>query len=286
MLRALFRLLACLPLRLLHSAGAALGWVTYLMSPVYASRLRDNVARSGICADSDARRKLVAAAVAETGKGALEIAAIWFRDERAAAALIVEVSNWPLVEAARERGSGILFLTPHLGCFEVTALYAALRMPITVLYRPPHLRWLEPLMIAGRERAQAKVAPANTYGVRMLYRALRRGEAVGLLPDHAPGEGEGEWAEFFGRPAYTMTLAGRLAESAGATVILAYAERLPKGRGYRLHLRAPAEPVTSAAALNRALESLIRECPAQYLWSYNRYKIPAGVEKPGSRSED
>jgi KDO2-lipid IV(A) lauroyltransferase len=282
MVKTLLSLIARLPLCTLHAIGAALGWITYLMSPVYASRLRENVCQSGICPDETVRRKLVRAAVAEIGKGALEMAAIWFREEQAAAALIVERNNWSLVEAARERGKGIIFLTPHLGCFEVTALYAALRMPITVLYRPPHKRWLEPLMIAGRERAQAKVAPANTYGVRVLYRALRKGEAIGLLPDQAPGEGEGEWADFFGRPAYTMILVGRLAQATGATVVLAYAERLAKGRGYRLHLRAPAEPVTSAAAMNRVIESLIRECPAQYLWSYNRYKVPAGVRPPGS----
>jgi KDO2-lipid IV(A) lauroyltransferase len=285
MLTAFLRLVGRLPLPVLHSAGAALGWLTYWSSPVYASRLRENVTSSGICADNASCRKLINAAVGEIGKGALEIAAVWFRDARDAAAFIVEVNNWPLVETAIARRKGIIFLTPHLGCFEVTALYAALRMPITVLYRPPHVRWLEPLMIAGRERAQARVAPANTHGVRMLYRALRKGEAIGLLPDHAPGEGEGEWADFFGRPAYTMTLAGRLAEATGAAVILAFAERLPRGRGFRLHLREPDEPVTGAAALNRAIERLIRECPAQYLWSYNRYKIPAGVRAPDSSGE-
>ena len=293
MLKTTLALVGQLPLRVLHAVGAVLGWCTCFMSPVYASRLRENITRSGICADEAARRKLVRAAVAETGKGALEMTAVWFRKPEEAAALIVELSNWQLVEAARARGKGIIFLTPHLGCFEVTALYAALRMPITVLYRPPHKRWLEPLMIAGRERAQAKAAPANTYGVRMLYRALRKGEAIGLLPDQAPGQGEGEWANFFGRPAYTMTLVARLAESTGASVILAYAERLPRGRGYRLHLREPAEPVASAVAMNRAIESLIRECPEQYLWSYNRYKVPAGVklpepsgERPGDRREE
>ncbi len=286
MLKTILSVVGRLPLRALHVIGAALGWLTYLMSPVYASRLRDNIAQSGIGSDASARRKLVRAAIAEIGKGALEMAAIWFRNEDAAAALIVERNNWPLVEAARERGKGIIFLTPHLGCFEVTALYAALRMPITVLYRPPHKRWLEPLMIAGRARAQAKVAPANTYGVRMLYRALRKGETIGLLPDQAPGQGEGEWADFFGRPAYTMTLVARLADASGATVVLAYAERLARGRGYRLHLREPREPITSAAAMNRAIESLIRECPQQYLWSYNRYKVPAGVTPPEPCGEE
>jgi KDO2-lipid IV(A) lauroyltransferase len=180
----------------------------------------------------------------------------------------------------RARGKGIIFLTPHLGCFEISALYGAQRLPLTVLYRPPKQRWLEPLMVAGRRRWQAVVAPATLRGVRMLYRALARGEAVGLLPDQAPGVGEGAWADFFGRPAYTMTLPRRLHERSGAAVIMAFAERLPRGRGYRLHLEELPGHALDEASLNRAIEAQVRRCPAQYLWSYNRYKAPAGAAAP------
>ena len=103
-----------------------------------------------------------------------------------------------------------------------------------------------------------------------------------MLPDQAPGEGEGEWADFFGRPAYTMTLAGKLAAK-GAQIIITYAERLPRGLGYHMRFEAMPEPLageTPARTLNRALEGLIRRCPAQYLWGYNRYKVPAGAQPP------
>ena len=116
----------------------------------------------------------------------------------------------------------------------------------------------------------------------MLYRALARGEAVGLLPDQAPGVGEGVWADFFGRPAYTMTLVTRLQRVSDAAVIMAFAERLHDGRGYRLHLEPLATGDLDEAGLNRAIEAQVRRCPAQYLWSYNRYKIPAGAPPPES----
>jgi KDO2-lipid IV(A) lauroyltransferase len=138
-------------------------------------------------------------------------------------------------------------------------------------------------MRAGRTRGQMTSVPADLGGVRSLYRALRRGEAIGMLPDQVPGVGEGEWAPFFGRLAYTMTLAMRMAESVKCPVLIAYAERLPQGRGFHIHidaLAAPLEGETSAARMNRALETLIRRCPAQYLWAYNRYKVPAGVAAP------
>ncbi len=152
------------------------------------------------------------------------------------------------------------------------------------MYSPPKMRSLEPLMRAGRNRGAAmKSVPANLSGVRAMLKALRHGEAIGVLPDQVPGVGEGEWVEFFGRPAYTMTLVGRLSEQTGAPVLLCYAERLPRGRGYRFvvePLLAPRPPESPVRALNRSLEQIIRRCPEQYLWGYNRYKVPAGVQPP------
>ena len=276
------RLLGRLPLAWLHRAGAALGWLVFWASPTYAARLKENLRASGLTGDARGGRALLDAAIAEAGKGVAELPAVWFGDDARVAQLVVECEQWSVVEAARARGNGIIFLTPHLGCFEISALYGAQRMPLTVLYRPPKMGWLEPLMLAGRSRWQAVVAPANLRGVRMLYKALARGEAIGLLPDQAPGVGEGVWADFFGRPAYTMTLVYRLQQTSGAATIMAFAERLARGRGYRLHLEEITAVPLDEAALNRAIEAQVRRCPAQYLWGYNRYKIPAGARPPES----
>jgi len=280
MLVAVFRLLARLPLSWLHRGGAALGWLVYWLSPSYAARLRENLYASGVCGGEAQCGEMLLAAVAEAGKGVTELVAVWFGEDDKVARLVVECERWGIVENARSRDNGIIFLTPHLGCFEISALYAAQRVPLTVLYRPPKLGWIEPLMVAGRSRRQALVAPANLRGVRMLYKALARGEAIGLLPDQAPGVGEGVWADFFGRPAYTMTLVKRLQQASGAAVIMAFAERLPAGRGYRLHLEELPAQDLDEATLNRAVEAQVRRCPEQYLWSYNRYKIPAGAKPP------
>lgn len=271
------RLLARLPLSWIHAAGAALGWLVYWSSPTYAARLRENLYASGVCSDAATCAALLRQAVAETGKGVAELIAVWFGgDEKVVS--YARCESWGVVEAARRGSQGIIFLTPHIGCFEITAMYIAQRLPITVLYRPPRLRWVEPLMVAGRSRWQATVAPANLKGVRMFYKTLRQGGAVGLLPDQAPGVGEGAWADFFGRPAYTMTLVGRLQQATGAAVIMTYAERLPHGRGYQLHFERIQTEGLDAAALNRAIEDVVRRCPAQYLWGYNRYKVPAGAK--------
>lgn len=276
MARALMRLAARLPLAVLHAAGTLLGWLVYGASPTYRRHLRENLTRAGYRA-AGARR----AAIAEAGRMLAELPAIWFRAHADVAALVRRVEgDADILEAPR---GARVFLAPHMGCFEVTSLYAATRMPITVLYRPPKLGALDPLMRAGRERGGVRLVPADRTGVRELLAALRRGETVGLLPDQVPGVGEGEWVEFFGRAAYTMTLAARIATRPEVDCCLAYARRLPRGAGYALVLRRlpPALAGESdARRVNRALEALVRECPEQYLWGYNRYKTPQGARAP------
>jgi len=182
----------------------------------------------------------------------------------------------------------VVFLTPHLGCFEVTAQAYAQRFgqqgrPITVLYRPPRKQWLRNLVVSTRERPGMATAPTTMAGVKQMLKALKAGQCVGLLPDQVPPESQGVWAPFFGKDAYTMTLSARLALQTGAVVVLAWGERLAWGRGYVVHVRPMAESlatdlVEAAAQINRAMESLILQCPAQYLWGYARYKQPRSMD--------
>jgi Kdo2-lipid IVA lauroyltransferase/acyltransferase len=271
----LLRLAGKLPLPLLHALGTLLGWAIYGISPTYRRTLRANLEQAGYT-DRRVRHDAIAAA----GKMLAELPALWFRPHAEVAALVRETEGVEAAFAAHAQGKSLLFLTPHMGCFEVTSQYAARHMPITVLYRPPNLGWLEPLMLEGRSRPNVRLVPADVSGVRAIFRALKQGEAVGFLPDQVPGEGEGEWVDFFGRPAYTMTLAAKLAEREGVECFLAFGRRLPRGRGYSLMLRPLPRPLPGERPtrhLNRALEDLVRECPGQYLWSYNRYKVPKGA---------
>ena len=280
MLVAALRLLARLPLSLIHRAGAALGWIVYWSSSRYAERIRENLRASGLWRDEAHYQALLRGAIAEAGKAMVELIAVWFGSDEKVARLAVAVDGWEVVEAARARGKGIIILTPHLGCFEMVSLYYVQRLPMTVMYCQPNVAWLEPVMVAGRSRWQATVAPANLRGVRQFYRTLQRRGTVGLLPDQAPRDGEGVWADFFGRPAYTMTLVGRLQRATGAAVIMVFAERLAGGRGYHIHFEEVPTEHFDEAVLNRAIEAQVRRRPEQYLWSYFRYKTPKGAEAP------
>jgi len=277
-MRLLFRLIAALPLRIVQALGAALARLVFFVSPRERSRLDANLRRAGYD-DPQLQR----AAIAEAGKTFLEMPWLWTRPQSEIVKLVRSVDGEAAVSEAQAHGKGIIFVTPHLGCFELAAQYAGTRAPITAMYRPPRQSIMEPLIRAGRARGRVHLATADLPGVITLLRALRNGEWVGILPDQVPARGEGEWTEFFGDPAYTMVLAHRLQKSTSAAVILAFCERLPRGEGYRIHLEPlpPLEPGESRARqVNRGLEQLIRKCPAQYLWSYNRYKVPAGVAPP------
>jgi KDO2-lipid IV(A) lauroyltransferase len=218
---------------------------------------------------------------------------LWLRPATAALAPPVQWVDAARIDAALDGRRGLVLLTPHLGAFEVIAqAYAerfGARAPVTALYRPAKDAWLRELEASARARPGLLTAPASLAGVRRMIRALRQGQTVGLLPDQVPPEGMGTWAPFFGQPAYTMTLAARLALQTGAPTLLVVGERLPRAAGWRIRVFEPPEALPAlaafggdelahqaecAAVMNRAMEFLIRQCPAQYLWGYHRYKSP------------
>lgn len=275
----MLRLLSHAPLWLLHPLGAVLGWCAFLASPSYRRRFVGNAALAGY------RFASVAGAVAHAGRMVAELPRLWFGSEPR-----WTWSDPASVAQAYAAGRGVLFLTPHMGGFEISAQaaaadFGALHGPMTVLYRPARQPWLAELMASARQRPYLTSVPTTLTGVRGLVRALRRGEAVGLLPDQVPPDGLGLWSPFFGREAYTMTLAARLIQQTGATVVLARTERLSWGRGFVIHTAPrngalPSELPAAVAALNHDMEQLIRQQPSQYLWGYARYKAPRVVATP------
>ncbi|MGB3069561.1 MAG: lysophospholipid acyltransferase family protein [Ottowia sp.] len=269
----LFRLVSAWPLALLHAVGAALGWLSWLLSPTYRRRFAQNAGLAGYSFGQ------VRAAVGHAGRMVAETPRLWFGPP-----VPMQWAGTEAVDAAYAARRGIVFLTPHMGCFEITAQGLAERYhaeygPITVLYRPARQPALSEVIETARRREGLETAPTTLAGVRQMIKALRAGRAVGLLPDQVPPDGMGQWASFFGQPAYTMTLAAKLALQTGATPLLVWGERLPRGQGFRLRFQPLAKPLaddleTAVEQINHEMEGLIRQCPQQYLWGYGRYKQP------------
>jgi len=292
-MKFLVALFAKLSLTTNHRIGALLGRLAWRAAPRFRRVLAANIRVYAKARGMDARavRKLEGQAKRESGKGMTELAIVWTAPVERLYGMVKACDGWEHVETARAAGRGIIFVTPHLGCYDIAGRYLESRVPVLALFRPPKLKWLEPIMQAGRERGEGKTAEANAGGVRALLRTLKSGGNIIILPDQVPAAeqgGEGVWATFFGEPAYTMTLLPRLARSTGATVLFFFAERLADGAGYRVHIQPAAPAFTndkseSATQANRAVETLIDMAPAQYLWSYNRYKHPAGAPLPPAK---
>ncbi len=275
----LLRWLGRRPLWFLHGLGTALGWLAWWGSGRYRRRMRGNAALAGL---SPAELR---ASVPQAGRMIAELPRLWLRPPATAMTDALRWDGDAWLAGLLQADRGLLLLTPHLGSFEVAAqAYAerfGARWPMTALYRPAENAFVRRLEETARARPGLLTAPASVAGVRQLLRALKAGHTVGMLPDQVPPKGMGVWAPFFGKPAYTMTLAVRLARQSGAALAVLWCERLPGGQGYVLHAQPLAQPpaddadeLAAATAINASMEAVIRQCPTQYLWGYFRYKGP------------
>lgn len=279
LLYAVLWLAGHLPLRVLHALGAAFGEYAWRFRKRDRRNTRVNlellkIHEPELASRFDARRALV-----EMGKSVLEVTKVWSGRPERALAMVREVKGADLFEQALASGKGVIIAAPHLGCWELLSYWLADRTPLAIVYKPPRNASLEALLIKARGASQVEQVRAEGAGVRSLYRRLSGGGVVGILPDQQPRKGEGEFAPFFGIEALTMVLVPRLAERTGATVLFAFAERLPRGTGFRINILPAPEGVANAelkvacAAMNRGVEQCVRIAPEQYQWHYKRYSI-------------
>lgn len=279
LLDALLRLGGWLPLRVLHGIGAVFGdmaWRRRRKERRITEINLDLLARHdpALATRLDAR-----AVMRETGKSLIEVARIWGRGPQRAVQLVREVHGAEHFEQALRSGRGVIIAAPHLGCWELLSYWLAAQTPLAIVYRPPRNAAIEPLLLKARGDVRIEQVRAEGSGVRTLYRRLSAGGVVGILPDQQPRQGEGEFAPFFGMDALTMVLVPRLAARTGAGVLFAFAERLQRGQGYRIHIRPAPESINDAdaaiacTALNRGVEECVRIAPGQYQWHYKRYSI-------------
>ncbi len=224
------------------------------------------------------RRSRIQASLRHSAATMLELGFAWIADPRRVDASIVEVHGRELLDEARAEGRGVIVLAPHFGNWEVLNFWLSSHFPFTAMYEPPKMADLDPVIRHGRERMGAELVPTNPRGVAALLKALKRAEAVGILPDQEPDWGSGVFADFFGRPAYTATLLPKLVARTQARVVTGVARRLPEGRGFAIHFLAADDRVydtdekVSALGVNACVESAIALDPVQYQWEYKRWK--------------
>ena len=274
----LFRFFSCWPLVVLHTLGAGLGWGVWLLSARYRAQFRANVAQAGL--PFSAARP----AIAEAGRFVGELPKLWMRPRAQSCLANVQVEGRAHAAQAFAQGQGVIFFGPHCGSFELAPqALAELFGPLTAIYRPARKAWLARLEAVARDRRHLIQVPARLSGIRLMHKTLKANQAVAMLTDQVPPDGWGLWAPFFGKPAYTMTLAARLALQNGSTLLPVSCERLAHGQGYFLKIwpavagpdsRDPAGLLAAIARINQAIEAIVLSQPGQYLWAYARYKTP------------
>jgi len=273
----LLRLFGRLPLRVLHGIGGAVGRLTLWWRSRMVQNTAVNLRIVRPQLDDAAQAALLREVLIESGKSATEIVKIWGGGAERALDLVREVRGEALFDAALAAGKGVIIAAPHLGCWELLNYWLCRKTPMAILYRPPRIAAIEGLMRKMRGALAPEQVRADGAGVRTLYKRLAAGGTVGILPDQKPRAGEGEFAPFFGRDALTMVLLPRLAARTGASVLFAFAERLPRGAGYRIHLLPAPQGLTNAdltvacGALNQGVQTCVELAFAQYQWQYKRY---------------
>lgn len=227
-------------------------------------------------------------AVGAIGAMVAELPWVWMRPHTPPLGELIQWDGAEHFEQAMQAGRGVIVLSPHLGCWEIGAQAIAEKFgprfgPMVALFRPARKPWLEPVVANARTRPYLDSAPTSLAGVRTLIRTLRGGGYTAILPDQVPPQGQGVWAPFFGRDVYTMTLLAKLAQQTGAQVMLTWCERLPISEGFCMHMQPlnaaelsdpKTTPEAAAAVVNRAVETMVRHAPGQYLWGYPRDKQP------------
>lgn len=277
------KFLSWLPLRVQQAIGGGLGWV---LTKVNNSAKRVSLINLRIAYPDKTEaeiKKIANQSLIETGKTVGELGAIWGWSQAKRLKLIKKVHGEDWLNQANLE-NGVIFLSPHLGCWELTVHYLVDKFPISALYQPPHIESLDKFVRDSRQTSGAKLVPTDLSGVKAMRRALKNKEALGILPDQDPGTNGGVIAPFFGYPANTMLLVNRLAQKANCPVFYIFAERLPKAQGYEIHLLPADEKIASqdeleaATALNQGVEKCVAIAPAQYQWSYKRFKH-TGLDK-------
>jgi len=273
------KLLACLNGRAVWWLGQLVGRLFSWLPNQEKRCARINIELCFPDLSNQERERILKQSLIENVTTMIELPGFWHRKPDYALAQLNDPDVHKTLDSLIAQGKGVIVAGPHLGSWEIVGLFLAQIAPITTLYRPPRYEAMADLIVQGRSQTGAKLVPTDASGVKALYKALRQGEMVAILPDQQPKSERGAtFAPFFGEPALTMELVSRLSAKTGAPVIFCFAERLPHGKGHQIHwVPAPgdinnANPVVAATALNQGVEECIRICPTQYQWSYKRFR--------------
>ncbi len=284
---ATMRLLALMPLWMNQAVGR---WIGRLAWWTNSSARRITLINLSLCYPNmprQERERLAKSSLLQTGMLLTECAWIWYRPIDTVRKYIADTVGQDLLDTAFLSDRGSIFASPHIGNWELSNLIVSAQTELHYFYRSPRNKTLAPLLLKWRGDLGGIALELSANGIREAIRVLKSGGAIGILPDQEPDIANGIFAPFMDTPALTMTLLSRLAKRTNAEVLVCFTERLPKARGWRLHVHRADELIADAdmslatAALNRSVAQCVSAIPAQYLWNYKRF---SALENGGRRN--
>ncbi len=280
------RLLAYFPLPILHQIGSLSGYCLSVF-PNHLRRISSINLRLCFPELSETKHKiLLRNSLRELSKNILESGFVWASPSKKILDAIQSVDGGEAFNKALNSNQSIIVSAPHLGNWEVMGIYLSSVAPAAFMYRTPRIEAFDSIVRSSREQLGATLLPANTSGVRQLYKLAKKAHLIGILPDQTPREGQATYTKFFGIDALTMVLLSKLALKNQARVFTAFANRLPKGKGFQIIFTevpeiAQAETLQkSVDALSQSVEDIVVKSVEQYQWSYRRFRRqPTGKRK-------
>jgi KDO2-lipid IV(A) lauroyltransferase len=272
---AVIWLIAHLPFRATMALGKGLGRLT---SHLPGERRRVAQRNLQLCLpglSDQERAQLLRATLADLGMLLVEFALAWMASDAGIARVPCSIEGLEHLQACRDARRGVLLVGAHFSHLELCARLVSQRIRIAGMYRVMDNPVFEFCVLRARLRyADAMFAKDD---LRATVKYLKRGGTVWYAPDQDMRGKDSVFVPFFGVPAATITATHHLARLSGAAVIPFFHKRLEHG-GYALRLEAPLEdfPGGEVAAdtqrVNAAIERMVREAPAQYLWIHKRFK--------------
>lgn len=279
MVKTLFHLIARLPNPWAQRLGRFAGIVLYRLNTREKRTAETNIALCFPHLSTSEQQQLLKKTLIENAKTLMELPGIFQRGGQYAIDLVKEVNGLNYYHDALANDQGVILLAPHLGNWELTVHYLNQFADITAMFDPPKQDFLNEIIRQSRQSTGATLVPADGSGVRAQLKQLKQGGVVGILPDQVPqDDNAGVHATFMEQTAFSMTLVNNLAKRSGATVLMTFAERLAVGKGYCLHIFpapnavADNDPVIATTALNDGVATCVNIAPAQYQWTYKRFK--------------
>jgi len=279
-------LLSRVSLPMNHRIGAIIGWLAWTARTNVRTITLVNLSLCFPDWSEEQKRRVGKASLIETGKTLTESFWLWKRPNSDVLDRLAIVEGEHLLRAAQASSQGLIVATPHMGSWESCCLPLVTDEPVTFFYKPPRMKAIETIIVAGRSNLGGDGTKLDPAGIKHVLKRLKQGNTIGILPDQEPDIDNGHFAPFFSQPANTMTLLAKFANKTKSQVLFCYSKRLPKGAGWQVHYLQPSQGVddrdksTATIALNTSVERCVLACPEQYMWNYKRFRIrPDGTRR-------